>query len=317
MRCKANKSLMAILDSYQNKFLIIIAGPTAVGKSNLAFQLAKVFDAEIFSADSRQVYHELTIGTAKPSAQELITVKHHFVNHISIASSYSVGQFEQECKAALDAYFVNRDIAVLVGGTGLYIKALLEGMDDFPDVSSEISSAIQDLYDDNGIDALREELLKNDPIYYNMVDKNNHRRMSRALGVCWAAQMPYSNFLNLKKEHHLPFQPIMILLDMDRDLLYTQINDRVDTMMANGLEDEAKGLYPYRHFRALDTVGYTELFDYFDQKSSYQQSIELIKQNTRRYAKRQLTWFRKHGDWQVFKPDDADNIVKYVKNEMI
>lgn len=306
---------MAILDSYQNKFLIIIAGPTAVGKSSLAIKLAKYLNIEIFSADSRQLYKEMSIGTAKPSAIELSEVNHHFINLKSIIEPYSVGHFEQECKAALDVYFQTNDMAILVGGTGLYIKALLDGMDDFPEITSEITMKVQNIYETEGIKGLQLELEKLDPDYYMMVDIHNQRRLSRALEVCYVSKMPYSHYLKSKEDHVLGFQPIMILLEMDRDQLYKHINARVDMMIDSGLEAEARNLYTFKHVRALDTVGYKEFFDYFDGKHSYERAVELIKQNSRRYAKRQLTWFRNHGNWEVFNPENVVGITKYIKSK--
>lgn len=303
---------MSNIDSYKNKFLIIIAGPTAVGKSGIAIQLAKFYNAEVFSADSRQIYKEMSIGTAKPSAKELETVKHHFIDHISIHQPYSVGQYESEIKIALFDYFKSNNIAIVCGGTGLYIRALMEGLDDFPDISYAVTQHYQNIYDNYGLGLLQKELEIKDPIYYQNVDKSNHRRIMRALCVIEASGKPYSSLLSIKDGSKLPFQMIPILLDLSRDKLYERINNRVDIMMKEGLETEAYLLHQLKGLRALETVGYQELFDYFEHKTDLKTAITLIKQNSRRYAKRQMTWFRKYGNWQVFNIYDISELQDFI-----
>jgi tRNA dimethylallyltransferase len=300
----------------KNKFLIVVAGPTAVGKTAVALQLAKLFDAEIFSADSRQLYAEMNIGTAKPTEVELAVVKHHFINHISIHKKYSAGQYEQEINAELSHYFENRDVAILSGGTGLYIKVLLEGLDELPDVPDEIMEAYNQKFESLGIEALLEELSEKDPLYYDKVDKANHRRVIRSLTVMASSGKPYSSFLSEQKNKTLPFIVIPILLELPREELYERINTRVEIMLSQGLKEEVEQLYAYKGLQALETVGYQELFDWMDGAQSYESAISLIKQNSRRYAKRQITWFKKHGSWVTFSPNDSQKIIKFVENRL-
>lgn len=303
-------------ESYKNKFLIIIAGPTAVGKTSLSIQLAKAYNAEIFSADSRQLYLEMNIGTAKPSKEELAEVKHHFINHIPINQSYSVGQYEIELKAKLIDYFQIRDVAIICGGTGLYIRALMDGLDEFPEIPEEISDYYEDAYNKNGISWLQKELETKDATYYNKVDHHNHRRLMRALCVIDVSGVTYSSLLLKKENNKLPYETIPILLEAPRPLLYERINDRVDEMMQLGLQEEAFGLHPYRGLRSLETVGYQELFDFFENKTDLKSAVELIKQNSRRYAKRQMTWFRKYGEWTNFDQGSSDQIKAFIKEQL-
>lgn len=304
---------MAIKDSPANKFIIIIAGPTAVGKTAISIKLALDFGAEIFSADSRQIYREMNIGTAKPNDNELNVVRHHFINHVSIEQQYSVGQYEKEIKSKLNQYFENHDVAIVCGGTGLYIKALTEGLDDFPDITDDITNFYQDQYNLHGLDWLQNELLVKDPIYYNVVDKANHRRLMRALCVIMASGLPYSTMLSNSLKNKVPYNFISIMLDIPRDELYQRINNRVDNMINAGLEDEARQLFKSRGLRSLETVGYQELFDYFEGATDLNTAIDLIKQNSRRYAKRQMTWFRKYGKWQIFSPKKEEEIKAYIE----
>lgn len=293
----------------KNKFLVIIAGPTAVGKSKVALELASDLSCDIFSADSRQIYKEMCIGTAKPSKEELNQVKHHFIDNVSINDHYNVGKYREDAITALTEYFKDSDVAVLVGGTGLYIKALLEGLDDFPDVPSEVSEDIQKQFENEGLFWLQEQVKTLDPAYFSVVDIDNHRRLTRALSIIKSSGKPYSSFLNREKAETLPFQPIEILLELPRDILYKRIDIRVDKMVEAGLVEEAQSLHGRRGLKALETVGYSELFDYFEGKTTQDEAVELIKRNTRRYAKRQMTWFRKFGDWKIFAPDDYNSII--------
>ncbi len=299
---------MSNTKTIKNKFLIVVAGPTAIGKTAVSIELAKMLNADIFSADSRQIYKEMSIGTAKPTEDEMSGVKHHFINHISIHQKYSAGQYEQEINTLLDKYFMHNDIAILSGGTGLYIKVLLEGLDELPDVSDEIVEVYNNIYEKDGLTALLAELADKDPIYYNKVDQGNHRRVIRALSVIKASGQAYSSFLSEEKHKSLPFKVIPILLELPRALLYERINNRVDEMLAMGLVDEVEQLYIFKGLQALETVGYQELFDWKDGIQSFETAVSLIKQNSRRYSKRQITWFRKHGSWNAFSPLDLDGI---------
>ncbi|MFZ1523529.1 MAG: tRNA (adenosine(37)-N6)-dimethylallyltransferase MiaA [Saprospiraceae bacterium] len=303
---------MSGIISDQNKFLIVIAGPTGIGKSALSMKLARRFDAEIFSADSRQIYKEMTIGTAKPMRQELNEIKHHFIDEISVHEPYSVGRYVFDFHKRLEKYFLIHDIGVVTGGTGLYINAVLQGIDMFPDVPEEISVEINKWYHDFGITYIQNQLLELDPEYFHKVDIQNPRRILRALGVVKASEQPYSSFLGQVPENNIPYKVIQILLELPREILYHQINNRVDHMLSTGLEQEARNLYHLKHLRALQTVGYTEMFDYFDGKQDLSRAIEMIKQNSRRYAKRQITWFKKYGNWICFHPMTDEDIFKHI-----
>lgn len=295
----------------EKKYLIIIAGPTAVGKTTLSIQLAQYFQTEIISADSRQFYREMNIGTAKASPKELLLIKHHFINSLSIQDNYSVGDYERDVIQLLKERFKNKKIMILTGGSGLFIRAVCQGLDEFPDVPLSIRKELETLYNEKGIEALQIELKKSDPSYYDKVDLQNPHRLIRALSVCRVSDRPFSSFQNTNKTKR-NFTPIYISLTRERKELYQRINQRVDQMLANGLMDEAKKLFPHRHLNALQTVGYQELFDFFEDKLVLAEAIELIKRNTRRYAKRQETWFRKNDFWEHFPPSDYDVIKKYI-----
>ncbi|MEZ4962106.1 MAG: tRNA (adenosine(37)-N6)-dimethylallyltransferase MiaA [Saprospiraceae bacterium] len=297
------------------KYLIVVGGATATGKTNLSIQLARHFGAEIISADSRQFYREMNIGTAKPSPEELEMAPHHFINSLSVEQDYSVGDFEKDALALLRSLFEKSDVAILVGGSGLFIQALCEGMDEFPEIPSETVAEVAEFYKEKGLEGLQKELEKRDPDYFLKVDRNNPQRLMRAISVCRATGAPFSSFLQQGKRER-PFQPIYILLEFDRELLYKRINQRVDDMMEAGLLEEAKNLFPKKQLNALQTVGYQELFDFLDGKKSLPEAVELIKRNTRRYAKRQMTWFRKYGQWQRFNPTDTAAIVDFINHEI-
>ena len=275
-----------------NKTLITLSGPTASGKTALSIRIAKALSAEIFSCDSRQFYKEMSIGTAVPSETELKEVPHHFIQHKSIQSPYSVGQFEADAMDSLTQYFERQDFAVLVGGSGLYMHAVVEGIDKFPEVPEEIRSALGERLESNGLEDLQNELQTLDPDHYQKMDIQNPSRVLRALGVSLAAGQPYSSFLGQQKAKR-PFSILPLTVDIPRDLLYNRINDRVDEMINAGLLQEAESLYPHRHLNALQTVGYQEVFDFFDQKIDLDEAIAKIKQHTRHYAKRQMTWIRR------------------------
>ena len=299
----------------QKKFLIVIAGPTASGKTKVAIKLAKYFDTEIISADSRQFYREMEIGTAKPTETERNEAKHHFVDFMSIHDAYSVGDFEKEVLELLEELYQKHQVVILAGGSGLFVRAVCEGLDEFPDVSPEIRAEVNALFKEKGLEALQEELQKVDPAYYDVVDKQNPMRLLRAIEVFRASGKPYSSFRKAKKATR-PFTPIYIQLDTDRLVLYERINLRVDQMIQQGLIEEVRQLLPFKDMNALQTVGYQELFDYFDEKITKAEAIELIKRNSRRYAKRQMTWLRKDLHWVRFSIDQLNLIKKHIKDKI-
>ncbi len=293
------------------KNLIVIAGPTAVGKTALSIELAKFYNCPVISADSRQFFKEMSIGTAKPTTEEMQDIPHYFINNISIHDVYNVGQFEREAIECIESLFKTNDYLILVGGSGLYINAILNGVDEFEEIPSPIREQLIKDYEEKGLTYLQEKLKQLDEVYYNQVDLNNPQRIMRALEVCIHTQKPYSSFRTKEKKQR-SFNTIHILINTEREALYARINKRVDTMMQNGLLDEVKSLYPYKQLNALNTVGYKELFDFIDCKCSLEEAVNLIKQNSRRYAKRQLTWFNHQGDFETFEPTDIEKIKAYL-----
>ena len=275
-----------------NKTLITLSGPTGSGKTALSIRIAKALGAEIFSCDSRQFYKEMLIGTAVPSKTELKEVPHHFIQHKSIQSPYSVGQFEADAMNVLTQYFEKQEFAVLVGGSGLYMHAVVEGIDKFPEVPEVIRTTLGERLETNGLEDLQNELQTLDPDHYQKMDVQNPSRVLRALGVSLAAGQPYSSFLGQQKAKR-PFSILPLSVDIPRTILNDRINDRVDQMINAGLLQEVESLYPYRDLNALQTVGYQEIFDFFDQKIDLDEAIAQIKQHTRHYAKRQMTWIRR------------------------
>ncbi len=295
-----------------NKNLIVIVGPTAIGKTNLSIQLANHFNCEIISGDSRQFYKEMKIGTAVPSDDELALAKHHFIQHKSIHETYTVGDFEKEALNKLKILFDTNDYAILVGGSGLYIDAVTKGLDYFPEVDINTREQLQKEYDTNGIQTLQERLKVLDKSYYDSVDLQNTHRVMRALEVCLSSGKPYSSFLTSSKKNR-PFKCIKIGITADRNIIYDRINMRVDLMIKEGLLDEAKNLYEYKTLNALNTVGYKELFKYFDQEWELDFAISEIKKNTRRFAKRQLTWFKKDTEIKWFDYlSQLDRVTKHI-----
>ena len=276
----------------KRKTLLTIVGPTAIGKTRMAIALATHFGTEILSCDSRQFFKELRIGTAVPSAEELAQVPHHFIQHKSIFESYSVGDFERDAIALLDKLFKKHDVVVMVGGSGLYAKAIIDGLDDFPEVDEVIRQELNEAYAQKGIEYLQELLKTLDEVQYNQMDVQNPQRLIRALEVCRASGKPYSSFLQ-RKEKQRDFTSAQIGLTADRTEVYERINKRVDMMLEEGLLIEAQDMMPYKHLNALQTVGYKELFSFFEGEYSFEAAIEAIKMNTRRFAKRQFTWFQK------------------------
>jgi tRNA dimethylallyltransferase len=277
--------------SVKKNKLIVIEGPTGVGKTAFAIDMAKQLKTEIISADSRQFYKELNIGVARPSEEELAEVKHHFIAHIGIEDYYSVSKFETDVLELLENLFQTHESVVMVGGSGLYVNAVCKGIDELPDPDEQLRNDIENLYKTQGIEALRAQLKILDPVFYNQIDLANHKRLRRAVEVCLQTGKPYSELrTNTKKSRNFEIERIAV--NRDKDELYDRINRRVDVMIQDGLLDEAKNLYPFKHLNALNTVGYKELFEYFDGKISLEQAITDIKTHSRRYAKRQLTWLR-------------------------
>ena len=294
-----------------SKTLISIVGPTAVGKTALAIQVAQHLSTEIISADSRQFFKEMEIGTAKPSVEELAAAPHHFINSHSITEFFSTGDFEvQAMEVIMDLFRVN-DQVVLCGGSGLYVNALLNGLDDLPATDLSIRAALNERFHAEGLNGIKAELASLDPEYYAQVDQFNTQRLIRGLEFVRSTGKKLSSFqLNSNKTR--PFNIIKLGLNRDRKLLYEQINRRVDQMMEKGLLEEVKSLMPYRDLNALKTVGYAELFDYLDGKCSLSEAVDKIKQNTRRFAKRQLTWFRRDEEIKWFEPDQTTEILAYI-----
>lgn len=275
------------------KILLAVVGPTAIGKTSLGILLAKHFHTEIVSADSRQFFQEMEIGTAVPLPAELDEAPHHFIQHKSIFESYSVGDFEREAISLLETLFQTHDIVVMVGGSGLYVDAVVNGLDEFPEVDPKIRTSLDQKLQQEGLESLQKELKQWDPEYYKTVDLDNPHRLIRALEVCIAANRPYSSFLG-KNRPKRAFKTLYIGLEAPRDIIYERINARVDLMMESGLLEEAHKLYPHKALNALQTVGYKELFEYIDGQCSLEYAVSEIKKNTRRFAKRQLTWLRKN-----------------------
>lgn len=298
------------------KHLVVIGGPTGIGKTTMSIQLANYFGIEIFSADSRQFYKEMAIGTAKPTTQELDQAPHHFINNLSIETPYSVGDYERDVMAKLEELYERYDVALLVGGSGMFIRAICEGLDEFPDVPVAIKEKWNQLFNQEGILPLQQALEEQDPTYFYEVDIHNPHRLIRALSVIEASGKPFSTFRQQSAKKR-PFQPIYILLEMDRERLYERINLRVDQMVEQGLIEEAKTLHPNRHLNALQTVGYEELFRHFEGQYELSEAIELIKRNTRRYAKRQMTWFRKRPHWNSFSPSDINGVQQFLSQHFL
>lgn len=298
------------------KTLIAVVGPTAIGKTALSIKLANHYNTEIVSADSRQFYKEMTIGTAVPSKEELSAAKHHFIQNLSVTEDYSVGDFERDGLALLDKLFKVQDIVILVGGSGLYVDAIVKGLNHFPDVNESIRLKLNDSLKNEGLEPLQNQLKTLDPKYFEKVDIHNPHRVIRALEICIGTQKTYTSFLEQDKEER-PFNTITVGLEADRTKIYERINDRVDIMMAEGLLKEVKSLEPYKNYNALNTVGYKELFNYLDDEWSLEFAISEIKKNTRRFAKRQLTWFKKNSDtlWFNYKTTEQ-TIIKVIDNKM-
>lgn len=299
----------------KKRTLICVVGPTAIGKTALSIKLAQTFFSEIISADSRQLYKEMSIGTAVPSSEELNAAKHHFIQNISIFDEYSVGDFERDALISLENIFKTNPIAIMVGGSGLYIDAVVKGLDKFPDVSPDIRKQLNSELEKKGIEALQKELKEQDPFYYEKVDIQNPHRLVRALEIYRGTGKPYSSFLK-REATKRNFETIFIGLTAERETVYHRINTRVDEMITTGLLVEAEKLFAHKKLNALQTVGYRELFDYFDGKLSKEEAISEIKKNTRRFSKRQNTWFKKKKNIHWFDyQEDFKNIIDYIKEK--
>ena len=295
----------------KDKYLVVIAGPTASGKTATAIKVAKALGTEIISADSRQFYKELPIGTAAPIPEEQAEIQHHMIHNLNVEDKYDVADYEQDVLDLLKKLFVNHDTVVLTGGSGLFIDAVCKGLDSIPDISDEVRNKVDELYKKGGLIALQNEVERLDPEYYNIVDKYNPRRLQRAVEVCYQTGLTYTSFRkNTVKQRD--FKIVKVALLWERADLINRINKRVENMVSEGLLDEAKSMYPKRHLNSLNTVGYKEVFEYFDGKVSLNEAIENIKINTRQYAKRQMTWLRKNNDYKWFTVDEQDEMLKYI-----
>lgn len=299
-------------DYAMTKYLICVVGPTAIGKTALGIKLAKHFETEIISADSRQFYKEMNIGTAVPSEKELLEVKHHFIQHISIEDSYNVGDFERDALKILEELFQKKEVVIMVSGSGLYIDSVTKGLDDFPHVDESIRIKLNEELETKGLDYLQNKLKELDADAFNTIAIDNPRRVIRALEVSIQTGKPYFSFLQ-KKKNKRPFKTIYVGLTAERETIYDRINQRVDIMIKEGLVEEANQLIPKRDLNALETVGYKELFNYFDKEWTLDFAISEIKKNTRRFAKRQLTWYRKNEDVAWFDyQSNVDEIITYL-----
>lgn len=298
----------------KNKTLMVLLGPTAIGKTSVAILLAKHFQISIISADSRQFYRELKIGTAAPTEAELAEAKHYFVGHLSIGDYYNVSRFEQDVLHKLDQLFETHHLVLMTGGSGLYIDAVCKGIDEFPDPDEELRRQIKSWYRDKGIGFLQEKLAELDPDYFCQVDRANHKRLMRAIEICLLTGQPYSS-LRQNKRQTRPFNILKIGLNRPREELFEQISRRTDQMIEDGLVKEVRGMLPYKNMNALNTVGYKEIFSYLEGKMSLDEAIEKIKTSTRRYAKRQLTWFKRDEDIEWFLPEQTEQIIRYIESK--
>jgi tRNA dimethylallyltransferase len=292
--------------------LIVLLGPTGVGKTDISIGLATHFGCEIISADSRQFFREMSIGTAVPTDHQLNKVNHHFLQFLSVKDYYSSSRFEQDVLELLPKLFLKNNIVLMTGGSGMYIDAVCYGIDDIPDVDPSVREKYISRYKEEGIESLRVALKLLDPEHYARVDLKNYKRILRALEICETSGRPYSSFL-IKQKRKRDFKIILIGLERNREDLYHRINQRVDEMVKSGLEQEARQLYEFRNLNALNSVGYREYFDFFDGNITREKAIELIKRNSRRYAKRQMTWWGKNKEIKWFDPEKAYEIVEYIE----
>nr|WP_262907345.1 tRNA (adenosine(37)-N6)-dimethylallyltransferase MiaA [Chryseobacterium sp. LC2016-27] len=298
--------------------MISVVGPTGIGKTRLAIDLAKHFSTEIVSCDSRQFFKEMIIGTASPTEEELAEAPHHFIGNLSVEEYYSIGQYEEDALKKLNELFEKYDTVILVGGSMMYEKAVIEGLNDLPEANEENQAKLQEILDNEGIEKLQEMLKELDPEYFSVVDFHNHRRLLRAIDVIWQTNKKYSELIAVSQDSR-DFNVIRIGIEAPREELYDRINRRVDIMMEKGLLDEAKGLEKFKHLTALNTVGYSELFKYFDEEWDLEFAVSEIKKNSRRYAKRQLTWYRKADDIHYlqlgYSQEDFDGLIRYINEQ--
>lgn len=293
---------------------MILAGPTAVGKTSLSIQLAKRFKTEIISADSRQFYKEMEIGTAKPTEKEMEGIPHHFINSHSIHDDYNVGQFEKDTLKLLDELFQKNDVVFVVGGSGLYVKALCEGIDEMPSIPVEIRQNLNTEFEQNGIEYLQKQVMESDPEYFEIVDQQNPQRLIRALELYRATGKNMSYYRAQEKQIERPFNIIKIGLECPREELYDRINLRMDQMIAEGLFDEAEKLYLFKDLNALQTVGYSEIFGFLDGEYDREEAVRILKRNSRRYAKRQMTWFKRDSEFVWFSAENKDEVIDYLES---
>ncbi|MFD2519564.1 tRNA (adenosine(37)-N6)-dimethylallyltransferase MiaA [Emticicia soli] len=298
------------------KYLILLVGPTAVGKTDLSIRLAHKLNTEIISADSRQFYQELSIGTAKPSVEEMDGIKHHFIDSHSIEAYYSAGDFERDVIKLLEEdIFKRKDVVIMTGGSGLFVKAITDGLDEMPEAPLALRENLMKRLETEGVEQLAAELQKLDPEYAATADLQNSQRVVRALEVCLSTGKPFSEF-HKKAKVERNFKFIKIGIERPREELYDRINRRMDIMLANGLEEEVKGLNDYRNHNALQTVGYKEVFEFMDGAYDHSTMVELLKRNSRRYAKRQMTWFKNQDDFQWFNAEDFDGVYGYIQSTL-
>jgi tRNA dimethylallyltransferase len=295
--------------------LIVLCGPTGIGKTTISIELAQSFDAEIISADSRQIFKEMGMGTAVPGTAQRQAVPHHFVQSHSIFDSYNASRFEEEVIHFLNKYFQRKPVALMVGGSGMYIDAVCKGIDNLPTIKAAIRNKWRNIYEEQGIEYLQYKVKEIDPVYYDKVDRKNHKRLLKAIEVYEQTGKAYSSFLKNSVKSR-PFRIHKIGVNTGREQLYRQINQRVDQMIQEGLVEEAQKLYPHRKLQALNTVGYKELFQYFDGNLSLDEAIEQIKNHSRAYARRQLTWFRRDDQIRWFSPDQTEKIIDRIKEDL-
>lgn len=297
------------------KTLIVLVGPTASGKTDIAISLARHFNTEVISADSRQFYKEIPIGTAAPSKDQLKKVKHHFIGHLSVEQKYNVSRFERDVLDLLAELFKTKDRVIMTGGSGLYINAVCKGIDELPDPDPQIRSGLDKLFEDEGIVALQEKLKMLDPEYFEIVDRNNPKRLMRAIEICLQTGTTYTA-LRQNQPKKRDFRIIKVGLEVERSILAERINERASEMLESGWIEEARSVHHLKHFNSLNTVGYKELYEYFDGNWDFDTAIEKIKTNTRRYAKRQMTWFRKDSDITWFKPEEVGEVIGYLEKRL-
>lgn len=291
--------------------LIVVVGPTGIGKTKVAIELANYFNTDIISADSRQVFKEISIGTAAPTSEELAQAKHHLIAHKSLEDYYSSWEFEQDVLVLSNNLFPSSNPLIMVGGSMMYVDAVCKGIDDIPTIDPTLRNEVMAQFNEVGLEGMRRQLKQLDPVYYEQIDLKNSKRVIHAVEICLMAGQPYSALrTNSIKER--PFRIVKVGLDIPRDLLYTRINQRVDKMVESGLVEEVKSVFHLRHLNSLNTVGYKEIIQYLEGEISLDEAIELIKRNTRRYAKRQLTWFRKDQSTQWFEPNETTKIIEYL-----